>query len=356
MIKKITLLATLLFVFLGTSSADEQRKIKLNNTDQRKKQIELPYGNIFLTVSEEDKDGQAEVTLEVENIHETCVLVLFGHTMNEKEVKKQSGITFDKTFPGQKGKRTADQTTKMKQTSIAVPPMERMEVARFLVESGEDELINVPIYIAKAKDKKMKKLILMEREVQQLEIEVSMKPDEVLIGITNRCEKLQKEIANATFCTHKKHKGTSASKLKETYTKQINQLKSDIQKALDNCAAGGSKAKKYQEMMAALDAIDIENVKTVSSCGKDGSDKPEKKKEPVEKKVVCKYENSSYQKMYSQLDSYYQQIYTGKTTKKKVIGTVNAIYNCAMNHSHWTTGTEYKSGITRVYNKIKALP
>lgn len=351
MIKKITLLAAMCLMFFGAARADEQRKVKLNNSDTTKKQIELPYGNIFLTVSEEDKDGQAEVVLEIENTHETCVLVLFGQTMDEKQLKKQTGITFDKTFPGQKGKRSADATTKMKTTSIPVPPSERMEVARILVDNGETEVIDMPIYIAKAKDKKYKKLILMEKEVQQLEIEVSMKPDEVLQDITNRCETLPNEIKGATFCTNKNHKGTSAAKLKESYAKQLQQLKDDIQKAMSNCAAGGKKAKNYQEMLSKIEAIDIESIETVSSCGKDATPKKEKKEKPK-----CKYEGSSYQKLYNTLDGLYQKIYGGKTTKKKVMAEVNAIYNCANSHNHWSTGAEYKSGITRIYNKINALP
>lgn len=354
--RKITLFVVLLMMVLGSARADEQRKIKLNNTDANKKQIELPYGNIFLTVRDEDKDGQAEVVLEVENTHESCVLVLFGHNMNEKQLKKETGATFDKTYPGQKGKRTADATTKMKQTSVAIPPSERIEVARLLMDDGIAELVNIPIYIAKAKDKKFKKLILMEREVQQLDLEVSLKADEVLKGITSRCEKLPKEIEGATFCTHKKHKGTSAAKLKESYQKQKNQLIADIKKAMDKCEAGGSKAKKYEQMLTQIEAIDLDNVKTVSSCGKDGVEKekpakPEKKETPK-----CKYEGSTLQSLYNKLDGYYQKIYAGQTTKKKVMAEVNAIYTCASSHTHWTSGTEYKSGITRIYNKIKALP
>ncbi|MBQ0050248.1 MAG: hypothetical protein KBT12_08475 [Bacteroidales bacterium] len=353
--KKTTLLLLLLLVCCLSSRADEQRKLNLNNTSNRTSHIELSYANIFVTEAEEDKDGQAVVTVELENTNETCVLVVFGQSMNEKEVKKQTGITFDKTFPGKSGKRTAENMRMMKEVSSAVPPMERITLCTFCLEDGEATTVDLPIYIAKPKDKKMKKLVLMERDLQQLDITASLQPDEQFNALSEQTAKLAKEIKGALYCNNKNHRGNDASDLKSSYKKKVKSLTGELLSAKKACNEGGSKAQKYQNLVDELASIDIDHLEEVSACKNDKKTKEKAPKVEKEKTESCKYENKTLQQLYNTLDDMYQKVYSGKTTKKKVMGEVNAIYKCVSSHNHWKTGTEYKSGISKIYNKINAM-
>ena len=73
--KKILIFLTLfLFAALATY-ADEQQRVKLDD-DHAKEQIRLGYCNIFVTKVDSDDEGNAKVTVEIENLDETNVIIL----------------------------------------------------------------------------------------------------------------------------------------------------------------------------------------------------------------------------------------------------------------------------------------
>ena len=116
MIKRIFLTSLLVVGSFLTSFADEQKKIILNNSDHTKETIELAYCNIF--VSLKDVDDNVEITVELENIHESNTLILFERAYDEKTLKKMSpSITYDKVFGGSKGKRYIDACTELRFTN-----------------------------------------------------------------------------------------------------------------------------------------------------------------------------------------------------------------------------------------------
>ena len=77
MIKKISILFVLLFTLVITSFADEQRKVKLDDDKHYKETIEVANFNIFLELIEVEKNGNAKVKVELENLDESKGLSLF---------------------------------------------------------------------------------------------------------------------------------------------------------------------------------------------------------------------------------------------------------------------------------------
>ena len=69
--------------------ADEQHRVKLDS-EHLKEQVRLGYCNVFVSLVNLDDDNNAKVTVEIENLDETNVIIVFGHAYPEKELKKLS--------------------------------------------------------------------------------------------------------------------------------------------------------------------------------------------------------------------------------------------------------------------------
>ena len=348
MIKRIFLTALFVVGTFLTSFADEQKKITLNNNDHTSETIELAYCNIFVTLKNVDENDNAEILIELENIHESNTLLLFDRAYDEKTLKKiYPSIRYDKVFGGSKGKRYIDVCPDIKFT-YKINPSGRIQL---FVKTGNDKaplVCKLPIYIAKNKNKSGSKMLLLAKEVIELEIQVQLKPDEEFIRITDSCKSLIREIDSETFCTNKNHRGESLKVLKSKYEGKISDLKRIIKSIIDSRGYYPSdKAyKKFMEVSGNLDKIDID-AKVVSSCPKD-----RKKPIPGHK---CKKCSLSYEQIYKKLENYYIDIHNGKKTKAQVMSEVESLYTCVSKNKKRSANNSIKSRITTYYNKIKSL-
>ena len=133
------------------SWADEQRKVTLDDSHAQE-MIKLAYANIFITKGETDANDRADIRIEIENLDETNVLLVFGHAFPEKELKKLSPkITFDKQFGGTKGKRMIE-TFKYNNMQVSlVEPSDKFAASAFQVQVGNDVPSGslIPLYLHK---------------------------------------------------------------------------------------------------------------------------------------------------------------------------------------------------------------
>jgi hypothetical protein len=353
---KKTLIFLTLFLFAALATyADEQQRVKLDD-DHVKEQIRLGYCNIFVTKVDSDDEGNAKVTVEIENLDETNVIILFGHAYPEKELKKLSpSITFDKNFPGTKGHRNID-TYREARNVIFIEPSEKSMLPEIQVKSGEIELCRLPLYIAKYKDKSLlgasngrNKLLLMEKQVLELEIEVEIKPDEDYLRLERECNDLIDEISKQTFCNNPKHR-PSLDKQEAPFKEKIRKINAEIAEIVHQ-RFFSSDSTNYNTLKQKLDKIDF--AKYESDCGNPRNHR----KATPSSRHNCKYCNSTLQQIYHKLDDYYQKIYSRKTTKESVMADVNLLYkcctdgNCSKHAPSWNS-SEYKSKITDRYNRI----
>ena len=153
-----------LFVALGllllciSANADEQKKVSLSN-DHTQETISLGYCNIFATLGDTDSNDATEVSIELENLDETNVLILFDQAYTEKSIKKlPTSIRFDKKFGGTKNKRVIDPYNNPMEQVLLFRPSDKLALPKLKVSNGESTKCRLPIYIAKFKGKK--KLIL----------------------------------------------------------------------------------------------------------------------------------------------------------------------------------------------------
>ena len=347
MIKRIFLTSLLVVGSFLTSFADEQKKIILNNSEHTKETIELAYCNIF--VSLKDVDDNAEITVELENIHESNTLILFERAYDEKTLKKMSpSITYDKVFGGSKGKRYIDACTELRFTN----KIGSSEKAKLLVKTTNEKspvVCKLPIYIAKYKNKRRTKMLLLAKEVIELDIQVQLKPDEEYINFVDSFNALIKEIDQTTFCTHKNHKypkGTTIKTLTGNFEDKIKTLKNQVNSAIDKRFELGKDIKKFRELVDKIDAISIDD-KKIETCGNDPT--------PIPYTHKCKHCSLDYDDIYRKLETHYINIRNGNVTKSKVMTDVDALYTCALKNKKRPSDSNKVRRITTCYNRIKSL-
>jgi len=236
---------------------------------------------------------------------------------------------------------------------ILTNPSEKLKLTEVGVANEEPTLCRIPIYIAKRKGKK--KVLLMERQVIELNIEAELKPSAEYIAVQENFESLEKEINRQTFCTNPKHR-VSLEKQKEVYAKKIEEAKAEIDKIITahhwQKEDGGYI--RYTALKQKLDAIDLTSRE--GDCGRHRG--------AAKSGHNCTYCSLSLQQIYHKMDDYYKRIYTSsdrKATKAKVINEVNALYKCCTDPScrkhasAWKSGNEYKNKIIERYNRISNL-
>ena len=344
-----TIICMLLCLITIGARADEQRKVTLSN-DHNKEMISFSYCNIFINLNE-SSDGEGEVSIELENLSESKVLILFNRSYTEKQVKKLSPkMQFDKTFGGTKGKRMIDPCSEELGTVIQLRPSDKQSLPNVRVENEATKVVTLPIYIAKYKGKKA--LILLEKQVIELNIEAELKPSAEYSNMNTQVERLVRDITRTGVCPNKSH-GTSVDKQKAAYQKQIDDLKAKIDGIISSHGwkEGDAGYRRYNELKSKLDGIEIEE----RDCGRHRT--------PVAGHR-CSYCNLSLQQIYHRLDDIYKKVYSSsnrKQAKAGVMSQVNALYNCctdakcSKHAAQWKKGGDYKNKIVERYNRINSL-
>lgn len=350
MIKRVFIAAYIVLMTYLPSLADEQKKITLNNDDRTTETVELAYCNIFVSLKDVDNNDNAEITIELENVHESNTLILFERAYDEKTLKKMfPSIRYDKIFGGSKGKRYIDVCPDIRYTN----QIKSSEKTKLFVKTGSEKTpltCKLPIYIAKNKNKSGSKMLLLAKEVIELEVQVQLKPDEEYISITDSYNALIREIDSETFCSNKNHRGETLRYLKSKYEGKINDLKRRIKDIIEvrQYYPSDKAYKKFMEVSGKLDTISLD-AKTVTSCPDDQKPKPK----PDGHK--CKKCSLSYEQIYKKLENYYIDIHNGKKTKAQVMSEVESLYTCVSKNKKRSANNSIKSRITKYYNKIKSL-
>ncbi len=347
--KKI-LISLLVCLTATTVMADEQKKVTLSSNHD-KEMVSLSYCNIFVNLKEVD-DGVGEVSIELENLSESKVLILFDRSYQEKQVKKLTPkMQFDKTFGGTKGKHIISPYSEQLSRVIQLRPSDKQALPNVRVENETSKNVKLPIYIAKYKGSK--NLILLEMQLIELIIETELKPSAEYTELSSKCEQLVSEISRNGICTNRSHR-TSAAKQKENYQKRIDDLKGKIDELISSHGwnNGDTGYRKYTELKSKLDGVEFDE----RDCGRH--------KTAVASGHKCNYCGLSLQQIYHKLDDLYKKIYSSsdrKATKASVMGQVNSLYNCCTDPkcgkhaAQWKKGGDYKSKIMERYNRINSL-
>ncbi len=349
MIKKLSVLFLFSFLFASVSYADVQRNVKLSDDKHPKEHIETTNYNIFLELTNVSDNGIASIKVELENLSESKGLSLFCMPYSEKILKKKPfQYKYDKKFPGIKGKRTVDDCGIIDE-DFRLDPQQKKVIKTLSVKDGEPIKITIPIYTVEYKEKnlvlvKKKGMILKQKEVIELNLEIDLKPGEEYYTVVKECDSLVKEFEGAFFCNNKKHK-PSLEEQKHELQSKIDTLISKIDEIIDanGWFSSDKRYKMFDEQRNRLKDIDLKDKE--GDCGKHVDDVVVHK---------CKYCRSSLQQIYHKLDDIYQNIYSSidrNASKLEHIKEVKLMYNCARNRKDWKR-SDYNAKIVRLYNAI----
>ena len=346
--RKVFMCALLCLAVL-TGWADEQKKVTLSS-DHQKETINLSFLNIFVSLNQTD-DEKGDVSIELENLSESKVLILFDRSYTEKQAKKMTPkLQFDKTFGGTKGKRIIDPYSYQLNRVMQFRPSDKYSLPTLSVEGEQSTVVTLPIYIAKWKGSK--KLILLEKQVIELDIEAQFKPSAEFVDMSKRCDDLLQEIERSPICTNKSHR-PSADKQREELQTKIDELKSAIDDIVSKhgWSSTDNGYRRYNELKEKFAGVQF----VERDCGRHGK---------VKSGHQCSYCGLSLQQIYHKLDDLYKKIYSSsdrKGTKASVMSQVNALYNCctatncSKHAAQWKQGGDYKNKIVERYNRINGL-
>lgn len=340
--KTILLLVSLLAVFTP-GHADERFKVALNNDDRTKDTLCLSYCNVLLSLKEA-KDGEtAEISINIENRSGSYILFLFSQPYDEKTLKQfWPSISFDKLFGGTKGRRTIEASENAKVTNY-IHPSDWQEIVTLEKQDKDVFTCRIPLYIGRWKNKKQNKILLMEKQVIELDFDIALLPDRVYVCLNQECDSLLTALKDVVFCKNAQHP-IPLKEQKAVWERKIVSLKERIDSVITarNYFVSDKNYQLFDELKQKLDIIDLSEKE--SDCGKHYA------------AVTCRYCTLSLQQIYHKLDDCYQKIYSSsnrKEAKAQIINEVNTLYNCSMRHYRsGRSGSEYKSKISGIYKRI----
>lgn len=363
MIRRFILVCVVLCMAVTYAFADEQKDITLSD-DHNEETVTIPsLCNIFASLVVNDEES-GKLTLQIENISEENVILLFGADFNEKYLKRLTPkITYHKIFGGTKGRRTTDYSKDIDGIRKADPSDKKIIVQKE-VGNGQLQTIRIPIYIAKYKGKNHNAMELMEKQVVELNIRVELKPDEDFLRLSDEVNRYIEKMESQPICTNKRHRATVGQQ-KDYYQKMRDGMIERIDSILrehTNWFKGDRGYEKYDSLRVVLQNIDLDSPEyRTANCGKASL---HKKRVPPKTRHSCKYCGLSLAQIYHRLDDCYQKIYSSNNraaTKKAVLGEVQALYNCCTDDdcrkhaAEWRKGGGYKSKIVDRYNRINGL-
>lgn len=347
--RRLIFMLCLFFAAIG-GYADEQHIVKLGDghTSESVSLDELrDYCNVLVTVVDAEDDEDAKVTIEIENISESDVFILFGHAYAERELRKLTpSITYDKKFPGTKGKRQIDTYKESRDVHI-VRPSKKILLPEINVRRGAPQSCRLPLYFAN--ERRTNKLLLMAKQILELVITVEDKTDEDFIRLEKEYTELTDTMGKLTFCTNPQHT-PSLDRQEAPFKERINKMIIEIDSIIHrhNWFTSDRGKLRYDSLKQKLTEIDF--VKYERDCGNHRS--------PLPPRHTCKYCNIPLGKIYEKLELYYMKIYNRQVTKQEVMADVNLLYKCCVDancskHAPLWNRSVYKDRIIKYYNRIK---
>lgn len=358
---KRTLVSLLLASFSCLCAfANEVKEITLNEYDNKSEVIELRNYNIFVTLVDMDIDGNAEISIELENTSETYTLMLFDYAYSEKVLKKSKpvSIRFYKNFDGSKTNPHVIIPCQGINRNYTIRPSDSRQLLMNLTGNWTNQFnCKIPVYYRINKNKKGTKVMLLAKSVAELKINVL--PDRDYVTVQKKYQDLKEDLKSTIFCTNQYHQGTPYETLKRQFKNRILSLKMEIGEIVESRNYRGNEKSyaKYKALLDKLDDISIERM-AVSQCYNDVLP-PEPQPEPV---VIvdpvhshnCKYCRLSYAQIYERLEDYQLALYNNKTKKSAIIADVEALYRCFKENKKRVDREGYKTRITEYYNRIKS--
>lgn len=330
--------------------ADEVHTIILSKDTT--KSISFGYCNIFVSRSDENDEDNPLIRVMVENTDDTEIMILFHHAYTEKDLNNlYPKITYDKYFIGTKGHRVIEPCENLG-NDLRINPTRKQEFTK-KVSAGGSHTFRLPFYFAKPRNKSGSKLLLKEKNVIELTVNVPIKQDPDYPRLKEATDKLVDSLTNISFCPNPLH-SLSIEEQEAPYE----ELRNNLLHAIDSISqargwfqndAGYTKL-RYDSLKQVLKSIVFKDYE--KDCGRHWIPRPIKHN--------CAYCSLSLEGVYRKMDGDYQKIYAAhgedrKQKKKKYEGEIKALYKCSKKNKQRKGNPALVSKIARLYNSFPRL-
>lgn len=359
MIKRTVVSLTLLIGLCFSALANKELSIKLDGNDRVRSEN---LGFAYVTFQYLYANGNnARVRVYIENItgNPPLAVILFKSDLDERGLKKGSPkIEFDKTYGGDKGKRTVKGNRDCNKYMEIITAAETDTVFTVDVPFTSSKDFILPLYVAKYKTKdlyKQKKkhpddpeyhisykIIVQHIFDVHLEVVGWTEEDPAYVKMKNNVDDFISSLKSGMFCYNKNHKPVLKEQ-QRPYTEKKDSLISAIATILNKSDWLSTDAPHiaYSALIKELNGVNLGNL--TSDCGKH---------KPRGKIHSCGYCSLSAQEIYHRLDDIYQRLHAGKTSKEQALKIARGLYNCYQNSNRRKKENTYSTKISRFYNSI----
>lgn len=306
--------------------ADEHIRIKVT---ANKESWEESRESCRLTVSatSQSNSDDVRITILIENKEEDLLFFLFNHSYTEKDLKNL-GIRFDRKSYGSTDRRLRSCNSIDGDDAVQIEPQDK-HLLRFRADSNPME-IEIPVYIAKYRNSKRNKFLILRREIISLNVEIERDEEngnEEYERLYEEYEGLVSELEGQSFCPNKRH-SPSLSEQEKPYRERIREIKdaiSDI-KSANTWREDDRSYARFKELLAKLDDIDFRLYEKdcrrhkVSHIGNT-------------KAHDCSYSSWTANKVLSSLVQIYKKLDNGRMSKASAVEKVKSIKRELTNRS-----------------------
>jgi len=337
--------------------ANQEVSIYLDSKDNRVKSVPLGFGYITFEYLY-DHGNHTQVQVSVENVTQTppLAILMFRQQMDESILKdNEPKIKFDKMFIGEKGNRVVSGCPEVSNRCTIITPAETDTVFTISVTHTQPKTLEIPFYIAKYKPnalvKKGKNRIpytIIKGDIFKFNIESEgwTEEDATYVKTKQSVDSLIRSLDGVWFCNNYKHQPSLSEQQKPYQTQKYNII-SGITAILNDrkdWMPEDAPYIAYSKLIQQVQALDFS--KHTRDCGKH---KPNKYNNGT---TGSHYTGPSAQQIYHRLDDTYQQLYSGKISKRSAIKIAKTLYAQYQKSKRRTKDSSYDSKITRFYNSI----
>lgn len=297
-------------------AAQETKRIEIVANEDPKK-VTLESCELQISATQKTDDKSVDVFIDIHN--KDNYMFLFGKEYNEKELKKQTAIRFNKHYNS--SNRKINKCSGIQNEDVLLIEPQRTQVLQYKGQANDVINCKLPFYIAIHKKKKFfssEKFLISQYVEDYLNIHVKGQEPEpendVFDELQQDYEELVDELRSQTFCPNRKHK-PSLSEQEEVFQTRINKLENEISiiKEKNNWTNSSTKFKKYKELLNKLKEIHFQE----RDCGGHNL--------ITQPSHSCNYDSWTPKLVLEKLETLYKKLDNGNVRKESAMEQAKAI-------------------------------
>lgn len=354
---KRNILILLCFCLCSYVFGDETKNVTIKANEHFPREIVIDESCRLQVSAARYQDG-VRISVTIENDNEEYPFFIFKRAFTEKDLKRQ-GIRFDKKSYSLNNRSLITCNSMDGDDAVQIDPAQS---GTFMFHGDESNItdVTIPIYIAKYKNKKKTKFLILQRNKIRLNVKIEAEPvsedNDVFDRLQEAYKELIRDLQEQKFCPHSNH-DSSLEEQEQPYREKMNKIKNEIGqiKTAHNWSDQDTAYIRYKELLCSLDKIDWSKYEV--DCGKHRRRRPTVSPQSSTNIHNCAYSTWTVDKVLKQLESLYKSLDHGKISKSEAEEKAKAMKREWSNKScplfnKMKADSSKKSRIDRCYNAI----